>query len=165
MKRIGVTAFLIIMIIGTIPAFGDPYGFGEDVPVMFVVPDTSDGQPITPDSIFISVYYGSGSTAVVDETVMSNWDGRTGEYCYTFSTPDSAGVYSPRLRWKAQGKEYILRLDNIYVADIFDVATDTIMADLAGISGSALAADHLKYFMDGTGSSHDVGTIGQEVVT
>ncbi len=156
MKKYSLIIFLLIMIIGAGSVLGDPYGYGEDVPVMFVVPDTADGQPITPDSIFISVYYRSGATPVVDETAMTNWDGQTGEYCYTFTTPDSAGIYSPRLRWKAQGKEYVLRLDNICVADNFDAASDTIMANLAEVSGSISAADNLKYFLDGTGSNHDV---------
>jgi|GEM_PF-1539396 len=134
----------------------DPYGYNETVPIMFVVPDTADGEPITPDSIKISIYRQSGTTPVVTLTDMTNWNTKTGEYYYNFTTPDSGGVYVPRVNWGAQGKEYVLWLDNIYVAEIFDVDVDTIFANTVKIGGSMTAAANTKSFFTGTGHADGV---------
>lgn len=135
---------------------GEPYDFGQTVPIPFVVFDTTDGEPITPDSIKIAVYYESGTTPVVAPTTMTNWNSKTGEYYYNFTTPDSGGVYTPRVHWGAQGKAYVLWLDNICVGKTFDVGTDTIFADVVKLSGDPAAAGNAEYFFDGTGAAQGV---------
>ena len=134
------------------PVLADPYDYGETVPIHFVVPDSADGEPITPDSIKVAVYFESGTAPVVSETDMTNWDGKTGEFYYNFTVPDSSGVYVPRIRWKAQDREYVLWLDNIYAAEIFDSSADTVFAraDVVRLSGDSAAADNLEAVLDGT---------------
>lgn len=145
---------LLMLPVGMVQA--NPYGFGETVPIPFVVPDTIDGEPITPDSIQIAIYFESGTTAVVAPTDMTGWNGKTGEYYYNFTTPDSEGVFVPRINWGAQGKEYVLWLGNICVAEIFDPASDTVFADVGKISGDVNAANNMEYFYDGTGAAQGV---------
>ena len=133
MKRLILFGGLVMQLLLFHSLYADPYGYGETAPIQFVVPDTLDGEPIAPDSIQIAIYYEMGTTAVVASTSMTQWNSKVGEYYYNFTTPDSSGTYNPRVNWGAQGKEYVLWLENIYVQDIFNAETDTISASLVNM--------------------------------